>query len=88
MIQPRMGSAENDEVVRRFGEACADAYGFSGLAKRQVSAEIEAAIVSGRAGPDWGSLAERAGRQISDEDLHARGLSQEEIDAVRARYGG
>jgi hypothetical protein len=81
-----MVSAENDEIVRRFSEACADAYGFSGLAKRQVSAEIEAAIVSGRSGPDWGSLAVRAGRQISDEDLHARGLSQEEIDAVRARY--
>lgn len=76
----------NDELVRRFGEACADAYGFSGLAKRQVSAEIEAAIVSGRAGPDWASLAERAGRQISDDDLSARGLTQEEIDAVRARY--
>jgi len=50
--------------------------------------EIEAAIVSGRTGPDWGSLAARAGRQISNEDLHARGLSQEKIDAVRARYGG
>ncbi len=63
MINPRMGSAENDELVRRFGEACADAYGFSGLAKRQVSAEIEAAIVSGRAGPDWDrSRRERVGR--------------------------
>ena len=81
-----MAGGGNDELVRRFGEACADAYGFSGIAKRQVSAEIEAAIVSGRAGPDWGSLAARAGREISDEDLRARGLSQGEIDAVRARY--
>ena len=75
------------DLVRRFAEVCAEAYGFTGGAKRQVSSEIEAAIVSGRAGPDWGSLAERAGRQISDEDLRARGLSQEELDVVRARYG-
>ena len=82
-----MVSGDNVELIRRFAEACADAYGFSGIAKRQISAEIEAAIVSGRAGPDWASLAARAGRQISDEDLHSRGLGQEEIDAVRARYG-
>ena len=74
------------ELVRRFAEACAKAYGFMGVAGRQVSAEIEAAIVSGRAGPDWGSLDERAGRQISDEDLRAQGLSQDELDAVRASY--
>ncbi len=82
-----MAGGASDELVRRFGEACAEAYGFSGLAKRQVSAEIEAAVVSGRAGPDWGSLAARAGREISDDDLRASGLSQEEIDDVRARYG-
>lgn len=83
-----MAADETDELLQRFAEACADAYGFSGIAKRQVSAEIEAALVSGRAGPDWDSLAERAGRQISDDDLLARGLSQQEIDAVRARYEG
>lgn len=78
-------AADERELVRRFAEACADAYGFSGIAKRQVSAEVEAAIVSGRAGPDWDSLAARAGREISDDDLRASGLSQEDIDAVRAR---
>ena len=79
-------SAESNSLVSRFAEACAEAYGFTGMAKRQVGAEIEAAVVSGRAGPDWDSLAQRAGRRISDEDLRARGLSQDEIDAVRRRY--
>lgn len=81
-----MARESTPELVRRFAEACAEAYGFTGIAKRQVSSEIEAAIVSGRAGPDWSSLAQRAGRQISDEDLRAQGLSQDELDAVRAGY--
>lgn len=81
-----MAADESDELVHRFAEACAGAYGFSGIAHRQVSAEIEAAIVSGRAGPDWDSLAERSGRRITDEDLREQGLSQEDIDAVRARW--
>jgi hypothetical protein len=83
-----MAAEPTRELVQRFAEACAEAYGFTGVAKRQVSSEIEAAIVSGRAGPDWSSLAERAGWRISDDDLRAQGRSQDDLDAVRASYGG
>jgi hypothetical protein len=83
-----MAGEPTRELVQRFAEACAEAYGFTEVGKRQVSAEIEAAIVSGRAGSDCCTLAERAGRRISDDDLLAQGLSQDELEAVRASYGG
>ena len=83
-----MAGEPTRELVQRFAEACAEAYSLRGVAKRQVSPDIEAAIVSGRAGPDWRSLAERAGRQVSEDDLRAQGLSQHDREAVRASYVG
>ncbi len=82
-----MAGEPTRELVQRFAQACADAYRFTGVAKRQASSENSIAIVSGRAGPDWSSLVARAGRQIS-VDLRAQELSQDDLDAVRAGYGG
>ena len=82
-----MAGEPTRELVQRFAAACAEAYSFTGVAKRQVSPDIEAAIVSDRAG-HWSSLAERAGRQVSEDDLRAQGLSQHDRDAVRASYAG
>jgi hypothetical protein len=83
-----MAGEPTRELVQRFAEACAEAYSLTGVAKRQVSPDIEAVILSGRAGPDWSSLAERAGRQVSEDDLRAQGLSQHDSDAVRASRAG
>jgi hypothetical protein len=72
-------------AIARFADACARAYGFTGEAQEQVRSEIERAYLEGGQ-PDWDSIRERAGREINDADFRDAGLSQEEIDAVRAHY--
>jgi hypothetical protein len=76
------------ELVQRFAEARGEAYGLTGVPKRQVSPDTKAAIASGRAGSDWSSLAERAGGRVSDDDLRAQGLSEHDREAVRASDAG
>jgi hypothetical protein len=83
-----MAGEPTRKLVRRLAEARGEAYSLTGVAKRQVSPDIETAIVSGRAGPDWSSLAERAGVQVSEEDLRAQGSSRHDREAIRASYAG
>jgi hypothetical protein len=76
------------ELVQRFAEARGEACGLAGVAKRQVSPDMEAAVVSGRAGSDWSSLAERAGGWVSEDDLRPQELSQHGREAVCASDAG
>ena len=83
-----MAGEPTRELVQRFAEARGEAYGLTGVKKRQVRPHMEAAVVSGPAGPDWSSLGERAGGRVSEDDLRAQGLSQHDREAVRASDAG
>jgi hypothetical protein len=56
-----------------------------GRREERASPLIETTILAGRE-PDWDALAARHGRSITDAELRARGLTQEDIDRVRSYY--
>jgi hypothetical protein len=72
-------------AIRRYAEASADFYGATDEERNVLRREIETTILAGRE-PDWDAFTPERGTRMTDADLRARGLTQDEIDLVRSRY--
>jgi hypothetical protein len=76
---------ERGLTVRRYAEACADFYGVTDEEKNALRRDIETKILAGHE-PDWNALAVRIGKSMTDADLLASGLTQDDIELVRSYY--